>query len=109
MLVTVIFYLEASKNYNIKDMKEHEKNKIKEEYEKYQLILQVVSVLTVVIGVVVYIGQHEREFGKKWSWTKFWIGVNKCSGNGSVEKDVITDFKDGLKRIFQSFKISLKN
>ena len=97
--ITVVFYLEATKNYNIKDLQEPEKTRTKEEYEKYQLILQVASVVIVFIGVIVYIGQHQREFGDKWSWKKFWIGIPKCSGKGSVSKDILTDVTDGVKKL----------
>ena len=101
LIVTIVFYLEAHKNYVIKDLKEPEKNQVKENIETYQLILQVVSAVSVILGVIVYIGQHEREYGKQWSWQKFWMGVKKCSGNGSIEKDILTDLKDGVKRILK--------
>ena len=98
--ITVVFYIEAMKSFKIKDLQEPEKTKVKEKYETIQLVIQAVSFVTVVVGVVVYIGQHKREFGKKWSWTKFWLGIPNCSGNGSIKKDLVTDIKDGLKKIF---------
>jgi hypothetical protein len=91
--VTVVFYIEADKQYKLatEDKKA----------EKIQGILYIVSVVFVLLGVLVYLGKHSREYKKNWDWNKFILGVSKCAGNGSRSKSILEDFKDGMKMIFK--------
>lgn len=97
--VTVVFYIEADKQYRA--VKEGGKEEVVKRAEKIQGILYLVSVVLVILGLLVYIGNHSREYKKNWSWSKFIWGVSKCKGNGSQSKSVLEDMKDGVKRIFK--------
>lgn len=97
--MTVVFYLEANKLYKL-SKKPANAEEIKKRHEQFQLLIQVISVALVLVGVLVYIGQHSREFKKNWDWNKFWIGVSKCSENGSdASKGFLKDIGDGVRRL----------
>ena len=95
--VTVVFYIEADKQYKLATEGATEDKKA----EKIQGILYIVSVVFVLLGVLVYLGKHSREYKKNWDWNKFILGVSKCAGNGSRSKSILEDFKDGMKMIFK--------
>ena len=94
----VVFYIEAEKNYRYSRKIIHDEEKKK--LTRIQLALQCASLVFVVIGVVIYIGQHSREFKKGWSWFKFWFGSSECTGDGfPIKKTMFGDITDGIKRI----------
>ena len=106
MCVTVVFYIEADKQYRAAaggndGVSESEREQLVKRAEKIQGILYIISVGLVLLGLLVYIGSHSREYKKNWSWRKFIWGVSKCKGNGSQSKSVLEDMKDGVKRIFK--------
>lgn len=103
IVMVIVFYIEAEKNYrvNTKTMTDGEKQK----WSKFQLALQGLSLVIVIIGVVVYIGQESREFKRDWNWSKFWFGDGECDKDGvPVVKPFHKDFHDGVKRISKSAK-----
>ncbi len=97
-----VFYLEADKVYKL-SLNPPNKEEIKKNIEKIQLIIQISSLIIVFIGVIVYIGQHVREFGDEWDWKLFWFGVTKCAGDGvpmPVKKSLLNNTGLGIKKIF---------
>lgn len=97
-IMFVVFFIEADKNYKYSIQKIDDKQK--KDLTQIQFYLQCVSLGIVVIGVLVYMGQHSREFKNDWSWTKFWFGVATCANDGvPVKKSIIGDVKSGIKRI----------
>ena len=94
--MVVVFYLEAWKNYQKK-----KKEEVKQ-ITQYQLTVQIIGTVLILIGVLVYMGQHSREYKKNWNWSKFWFGLPSCSENGiPIKKDLVGDLKDGLKRLIR--------
>ena len=78
-----------------------EKERIERQYQFYQIIFQILSILVILIGLIVYIGQHAYEYKDNWDWSKFWLGVKSCTGNGSYETDIVSDFIYGVDRILK--------
>jgi hypothetical protein len=71
----------------------------KRDFILLQFCIELVSFVVVGVGVLVYMGQHSREFVNDWSWSSFWLGVNKCTGDGiPIKKSVWGDLVDGLRR-----------
>lgn len=101
MCMCIIFYIEADKQYKLTQVKEEaEKGAIKSGSEEKQMIVNIVAMILVVIGVVVYMGQHSFEYKKNWDWLKFFLGVAKCQGNGSVSHGFWKDVGEGCARLF---------
>lgn len=100
--MVIVFYLETRKLYIIsKTDNEINKKKIKKNHEKYQLLIEIVSLLIVIIGVLIYIGQHSREYTDTWDWKIFWFGVVKCRSNSMpIVKSINGDIIDGIRRVF---------
>ncbi len=101
----ITFYIEAYKVYklSLKNISQEEKDNIKTNVEKIEISVQVLAIIIVLIGVIVYIGQHVREFGKEWNWTLFWFGVQKCTGDSvPVSKSLLSDINLGFKQILSS-------
>ncbi len=102
LCMIIVFYLEAHKVYQ-KTLDLPTKEEDKKNIEKIQLSIQLFSLIIVIIGVVVYIGQHVREFGKEWNWSLFWFGVQKCTGDSvPVSKSLLSDINLGFKQILSS-------
>ena len=101
--MAVVFYLEAQKNYEAsKDPARADE--IKKKYEGPQLVFHGISLILVIVGFLVYLGQHSREYKKDWNWGKFWLGVAKCAGNGDPgsPKPLLKDLSDGVNRLFKT-------
>lgn len=97
----VIFYIEADKNYKLtKTQDKDEKEQITNTSQQQQIYINVVAIVFVLIGVLVYIGQHSLEYQKNWSWTTFFLGVSKCQNNGSISHGFWKDISEGVARIF---------
>lgn len=97
-----VFYLEAHKSYKM-SLNPPNKEEIKTNIEKIQLIIQIFSLIIVFIGVLIYIGQHVREFGDDWNWKLFWLGVTKCAGDGVpviTKPSLLANTGLGIKRLF---------
>ncbi len=94
----VVFYLESDKLYKA-SKNSAQKDEIAKKYEKMQLAIQAFSCIVVLVGFVIYLGQHAREYKRNWDWRAFWLGVHKCAGNGSREKSLVEDFSAGIKRL----------
>lgn len=121
ILMGIVFYMEADKNWRFRgekffffssasanktagaDAEEEERktgNLTKRDVIFAQFWVELFSLIVVLIGVIVYMGQHSREFVEDWSWKSFWLGVNKCTGDGiPIRKSVWGDLVDGLRRI----------
>lgn len=100
VMMSIIFYLEASKVYDVSKKKE-QKEQIEKWYANIQFQLNILSFIIIFIGLIVYIGQHAIEYKDSWDWGKFWMGVKSCAGNGSYEDNIFTDFTRGIERIIQ--------
>lgn len=102
VLMIVMMYIEAEKSYR-KKHESHDAAAITEmRLTKAQSIIQVLSVIVIIIGVIVYIGQRSREYADVWSWKTFWVGIRKCKGNGSpIEKPIAVDFMEGIQRLYK--------
>lgn len=98
LCMVIVFYIEAHKLYKVTQEPQNAEA-IKEKYSAMQMYIQILSIVLVLFGFVIYIGQHAREYKDTWNWKKFWIGVAKCSENGSYETNVFKDFDDGIKRL----------
>lgn len=105
-IMVLVMYLEAEKSYSKSLIRKNESIDVKKEEEyirKYSLaqnVLHICSVTVVLIGVIVYIGSHSREYRREWSWFKFWWGSKACKGNGTpIKKSLMMDFVEGLKRL----------
>ena len=93
----IVFYLEAQKNFVTDNTKKEERKK----YETIQYTIEILSIICVIIGVLVYMGQHSREYKNNWNWNLFWFGTLKCKGNGvPILKSIREDSVDGIIRLF---------
>lgn len=103
--MVITFYLEAYKVYklSLKSISQEEKDTMKINIEKIEINVQIIAIIIVLIGVLVYIGQHVREFGKDWNWTLFWLGTQKCAGDGVPEStSMLSDISLAFKQILSS-------
>jgi hypothetical protein len=99
--MTIMFYLEADKLYKLSKNPENAED-IKNNYNKYELYIQYLSIFFVIIGVIIYIGQHSREYKHDWKWRYFWLGLPTCKGNGAIDsKRIVKDITDGAKKLFK--------
>jgi hypothetical protein len=97
----IVFYIEAQKNFTTDKLPDNNKKEERKKYEKIQYIVEVISVVCVIIGVLIYMGQHSREYKNNWNWNLFWFGTLKCRGNGvPVLKSIREDSIDGIIRLF---------
>lgn len=113
IIMTGLMYLEAERAYvvhvqtqkNKEDIDDDDAAEIAKEIQSVQCGLQIVSLVIVLLGVVVYIGQHSREYGKDWSWKLFWLGVSTCKGGeldtAHVDSNIVNDFLGGLVKLCQ--------
>jgi len=107
--IVMVMYLEAElcwlhKKVNTEGDKEGDKERRKSQIKRAQGWIEVGVLVALVVGCLVYIGQHAREFrGQTWSWMAFWIGSAACSGDGSPcagkECSVASDVYDGIRRV----------
>lgn len=66
-----------------------------------QVAIQAISFAIVFVGFFVYVGQKAREY-PRWSWRKFWVGVQKCKGNklaSHLQRSIGRDFVEGIKKV----------
>jgi hypothetical protein len=103
ILIIIVLFIEAYKSYYKKQIEQGntELTARRQFLIDIQLILEVISVILVVIGFLMYLGQKSREY-PKWSWYKFWVGVEKCSATSlskRLQRGMLTDLLDGLKRL----------
>lgn len=97
----LVFYLEAHKNFVTYKLPDQEKKEERKKYATIQYIIEVISLVCVIIGVLIYMGQHSREYKRNWNWNLFWFGTLKCKGNGVPKlKSIKHDTYDGLRRLF---------
>lgn len=103
LCMVVVFYIEAQKNYEVSKYPQRAEE-IKKRYERPQFVMHAISMVLVLVGFLVYLGQHSREYKKGWDWGKFWLGVKECAGNGDPgsPKPVLKDIADGVKRMFKA-------
>lgn len=102
VLTTVVFYIEASKMYAVKTKRADETEEgVQTKFTRAQVALQVLSFACVLLGTLVYIGQHTREYSRDWSWYKFWVGKPACAGNGTFDASLGVNLVDGLARLFK--------
>ena len=97
----IVFYIEAQKNFATDKLPDNKKKEERKKYEMIQYIVEIISIVCVIIGVLVYMGQHSREYKNNWNWNLFWFGTLKCRGNGvPVLKSIREDSIDGIIRLF---------
>ena len=97
--MVIVFYIEATKAYKLSQNPPN-KEELKKKYEKTQVEIQIFSFVVVVVGVLVYIGQHVKEYKDTWDWHTFWVGVNKCAGNGSMQNaNILNDLTLGIRKM----------
>lgn len=106
MIVATIFYIQADKNYRRSQKTIHDEDIAK--ITKLQLYLEVLCVIIVFVGSIVYLGQHVNEYKQDWKWSKFLFGVVKCVGNGTQSHSIMRDFMTGLIFIFSHKSIKIK-
>jgi len=96
ILITVSF-LQNNKEYLItkKDKTNFDLMYIKY-IDKIQFILITIMVIITIIGFIVYLGEKETEYGKKFNISKFIFGTNTCKHNYDYN-DNHTDFKYFVK------------
>lgn len=118
IVLTAMFYLEAERAYRISKSKEEEgrdggdrdgrrtrDRRTLDLITKAQRAAQVIAMIIAIIGCIVYIGQHAREYASDWSWKTFWLGTKECRKNssphhtGSVAGRLMQDIQDGVLRI----------
>lgn len=102
MALAAVFFLEAWIAYERKRVPEGDREHTKL-MMKAQYVLEAVIAVLIVVGCIVYIGQHSREYrGGQWSWKTFWLGTSdhKCKQNGSGRRmSVARDVRDGIRRV----------
>lgn len=97
----IVFYLEAQKNFVTDKLPDNTKKEERKKYEIVQYIVEIISIVCIIIGVLIYMGQHSREYRNNWDWGLFLFGTLKCSGDGvPILKSVKHDVYDGIRRIF---------
>ncbi len=101
LIMIAVFYLEAEKVWRkTKEDKEPKQTVIIKNIELVQLILQILSFVVIIIGVIIYIGKNSNEFGNDFTWIKFWFGEKVCKNN-KIKTTFRTNFKKGVLNIIK--------
>ena len=95
IIIGLIFLIYLSNNiisYTIE--KETDQNKIKNiknKTKQFHLFLFIISILLTLYGCIIYMGQKKMEYGKKFNYSTFFLGVSNCKFNRSYKYTKLND------------------
>lgn len=104
IVATIIFYIEIEKSYLKVKHPDREEGLYKTHMIKLsqiQIILEILSIVLIIIGCLIYIGQKSKIHGNKnWKWSTFFLGTVKCSNlPKKINSNIGSDLLEGLRRV----------
>lgn len=103
VLATIIFYIETEKSFlTVKYPQKEDSHPLQITLSHVQIVIETLSVIAVIIGCLIYIGQKSAIHGNKnWNWMTFFLGTVKCSSTPKrLPRDISLDLVEGLRRVF---------